>query len=113
MPIAGSLGRAAGIDPGASAEIPVIAHPAAIALAMLLTRIAQICHDARDPSFTCSSRPANAARRASTNCGSKPSGVLTFQKLKMDVFDAQLALQSAGAIWGRGTGAAGRRGGAH
>jgi aspartate-semialdehyde dehydrogenase len=85
--------RAPSAEPaGLSAEsrIQVIAHPAAIAIAMLLSRIA-----ARTPirrSIIHVFEPASErGQRGLDELQQQTVAVLSFQKLKTDVFDAQLA----------------------
>jgi aspartate-semialdehyde dehydrogenase len=69
--------------------IPVIAHPAAIACAMLLTSLAKIGPVRR--SIIHVFEPASErGKKGLDELRQQTVGVLTFQKLKMDVFDAQL-----------------------
>jgi aspartate-semialdehyde dehydrogenase len=69
--------------------IPVIAHPAAIACAMLLTSLAKIAPLRR--SIIHVFEPASErGKKGLDELRQQTVGVLTFQKLKMDVFDAQL-----------------------
>ena len=69
--------------------IPVIAHPAAIACAMLLTSLSRIAAVRR--SIIHVFEPASErGKKGLDELRQQTVGVLTFQKLKMDVFDAQL-----------------------
>jgi len=69
--------------------IPVIAHPAAIACAMLLTSLAKIGPVRR--SIIHVFEPASErGKKGLDELRQQTVGVLTFQKLKTDVFDAQL-----------------------
>jgi aspartate-semialdehyde dehydrogenase len=69
--------------------IPVIAHPAAIACAMLLTSLSKIGPVRR--SIIHVFEPASErGKKGLDELRQQTVGVLTFQKLKMDVFDAQL-----------------------
>jgi aspartate-semialdehyde dehydrogenase len=69
--------------------IPVIAHPASIACAMLLTSLAKIGPVRR--SIIHVFEPASErGKKGLDELRQQTVGVLTFQKLKMDVFDAQL-----------------------
>jgi len=69
--------------------IPVIAHPAAIACAMLLSSLAKIAPVRR--SIIHVFEPASErGKKGLDELRQQTVGVLTFQKLKMDVFDAQL-----------------------
>jgi aspartate-semialdehyde dehydrogenase len=69
--------------------IPVIAHPAAIACAMLLTSLAKIGPIRR--SIVHVFEPASErGKKGLDELRQQTVGVLTFQKLKTDVFDAQL-----------------------
>ena len=70
--------------------IQVIAHPAAIALAMFLGRVSQAAPIRR--SVVHVFEPASErGQRGLDELQQQTVGVLSFQKLKMDVFDTQLA----------------------
>jgi aspartate-semialdehyde dehydrogenase len=70
--------------------IQVIAHPAAIALAMLLGRVSKVAHIRR--SVVHVFEPASErGQRGLDELQQQTVGVLSFQKLKTDVFDTQLA----------------------
>ncbi len=77
--------------PSRGRSIQVIAHPAAIALRCCCRASRSIAAIRNDRSCTSSSRPASAASGASTNLQQQTVAVLSFQKLKTDVFDTQLA----------------------
>ncbi len=92
--------------------IPVIAHPAAIACAMLLTSLSKIAPVRR--SIIHVFEPASErGKKGLDELRQQTVGVLTFQKLKMDVFDAQLGFNLLGALWRGSAGAARRRGRTH
>ena len=74
-----------------SQPIQVIAHPAAIALAMLLVAAGPDRATIRRSIIHVFEPASERGQRAWTNCSSRPSACLSFQKLKTDVFDAQLA----------------------
>jgi aspartate-semialdehyde dehydrogenase len=84
--------RAPSAEPSAhpiSARIQVIAHPAAIALAMLLTKLAQAKPLRR--SVVHVFEPASErGQRGLDELQQQTVAVLSFKKLKTDVFDAQL-----------------------
>jgi aspartate-semialdehyde dehydrogenase len=84
--------RAPSAEPSAhpiSARIQVIAHPAAIALAMLLTKLAQTKPLRR--SVVHVFEPASErGQRGLDELQQQTVAVLSFKKLKTDVFDAQL-----------------------
>ena len=84
--------RAPSAEPSAnsvSAPIQVIAHPAAIALAMLLTKLAQAIPLRR--SVVHIFEPASErGQRGLDELQQQTVAVLSFKKLKTDVFDAQL-----------------------
>ena len=77
--------------PGASdSPIQVIAHPAAIALAMFLGRVSRAARIRR--SVVHVFEPASErGQRGLDELQQQTVGVLSFQKLKTDVFDTQLA----------------------
>jgi aspartate-semialdehyde dehydrogenase len=88
--------RAPSADPalwrpeGIASPIQVIAHPAAIALAMLLGRVSQAAPIRRSVIHVF--EPASErGQRGLDELQQQTIGVLSFQKLKMDVFDTQLA----------------------
>jgi aspartate-semialdehyde dehydrogenase len=75
--------------PPVSAPVQVIAHPASIALAMLLTRLAQASPLRR--SVVHIFEPASErGQRGLDELQQQTVAVLSFKKLKTDVFDAQL-----------------------
>ena len=77
--------------------IPVIAHPAAIACAMLLAELARLGNVRR--SIIHVFEPASErGKKGLDELRQQTVGVLTFQKLKMDVRRAA-RLQPAGALW--------------
>ena len=86
--------RAPCAEPGSgpaspSPKIHVIAHPAAIALAMLLTRLAAQAGIRRSVAHVF--EPASErGQRGLDELQQQTVAVLSFQKLKTDVFDAQL-----------------------
>jgi aspartate-semialdehyde dehydrogenase len=83
-PAAGSIGT------GSPAAIQVIAHPAAIALAMFLSRVATISAIRR--SVVHVFEPASErGRKGLDELQQQVVGVLSFKKLKTEVFDTQLA----------------------
>jgi aspartate-semialdehyde dehydrogenase len=74
----------------APSAIQVIAHPAAIALAMFLGRLSQSTHIRRSVAHVF--EPASErGQRGLEELRQQTVGVLSFQKLKTDVFDTQLA----------------------
>jgi len=74
----------------ASSPIQVVAHPAAIALAMLLGRLSKAARIRR--SVVHVFEPASErGQRGLEELRQQTVGVLAFQKLKTDVFDTQLA----------------------
>jgi aspartate-semialdehyde dehydrogenase len=74
---------------GARSEIQVIAHPAAIALTMLLTRVAEFSSIRR--SVIHIFEPASErGHRGLEELQQQTVAILAFKKLKTDVFDAQL-----------------------
>ncbi len=85
--------RAPSAEPAPSksdAPIQVIAHPAAIALAMLLGRVSKVARIRR--SVVHVFEPASErGQRGLDELQQQTVGVLSFQKLKMDVFDTQIA----------------------
>lgn len=85
--------RAPSADPAprkSGAPIQVIAHPAAIALAMFLGRVSQAAPIRR--SVVHVFEPASErGQRGLDELQQQTVGVLSFQKLKTDVFDTQLA----------------------
>ncbi len=86
--------RAPSAEPAAlepdSGPIQVIAHPAAIALALLLSRIAQAGAIRRSVAHVF--EPASElGQRGLDELHQQTVAVLGFQKLKMDIFDTQLA----------------------
>ncbi len=88
--------RAPSADPalwrpeGIASPIQVIAHPAAIALAMFLGRVSQAAPIRR--SVVHVFEPASErGQRGLDELQQQTVGVLSFQKLKTDVFDTQLA----------------------
>jgi aspartate-semialdehyde dehydrogenase len=84
-PSADSAPHAAGASP-----IQVIAHPAAIALAMFLGRLSKAAAIRRSVIHVF--EPASErGQRGLDELQQQTVGVLSFQKLKMDVFDTQLA----------------------
>ncbi len=79
-----------GPHPAAAAPIQVIAHPAAIAVAMLLGRLSKTAAIRRAVVHVF--EPASErGQRGLDELQQQTVGVLSFQKLKMDVFDTQLA----------------------
>jgi aspartate-semialdehyde dehydrogenase len=79
-----------GAHPAALSPIQVIAHPAAIALAMLLGRLSRKVAIRR--SVVHVFEPASErGQRGLDELQQQTVGVLSFQKLKTDVFDTQLA----------------------
>jgi len=76
--------------PATDSPIQVIAHPAAIALAMFLGRVSQAAPIRRSVIHVF--EPASErGQRGLDELQQQTVGVLSFQKLKMDVFDTQLA----------------------
>lgn len=76
--------------PPASSPIQVVAHPAAIALAMFLGRLSKAVRIRR--SVVHVFEPASErGQRGLEELRQQTVGVLAFQKLKTDVFDTQLA----------------------
>jgi aspartate-semialdehyde dehydrogenase len=76
--------------PSATAQIQVIAHPASIAITMLLTALARIAPLRR--SIVHVFEPASErGQRGLDELQQQTVAVLSFQKLKRDIFDAQLA----------------------
>lgn len=69
--------------------IPVIAHPAAIACAMLLTSLSKIA-PVRESIIHAFEPASERGKKGLDELRQQTVGVLSFQKLKMDVFDAQL-----------------------
>jgi aspartate-semialdehyde dehydrogenase len=76
--------------PIAAAEIQVIAHPAAIALTMLLSRVAQFAK-IRETIVHVFEPASERGQRGLDELQQQTVSVLSFQKLKTDVFDTQLA----------------------
>jgi aspartate-semialdehyde dehydrogenase len=79
-------------EPNAAKDAPiqVIAHPAAIALAMFLGRVSKAAHIRRSVIHVF--EPASErGQRGLDELQQQTVGVLSFQKLKTDVFDTQLA----------------------
>jgi len=86
-PRAEPLRTTARLGPG---EIQVIAHPAAIAITMILSRLASIAGIRR--SIIHIFEPASErGQKGLDELQQQTVAVLSFQKLKTDVFDAQLA----------------------
>lgn len=84
--------EAAPVEHASSATSPiyVIAHPAAIALALLLARISQAGTIRRSVAHIF--EPASErGQRGLDELHQQTVGVLSFQKLKMDIFDTQVA----------------------
>jgi aspartate-semialdehyde dehydrogenase len=78
------------VEQHSDAPIQVIAHPAAIALAMFLGRLSKTVKIRR--SVVHVFEPASErGQRGLDELQQQTVGVLSFQKLKMDVFDTQLA----------------------
>jgi len=69
--------------------IPVIAHPAAIACAMLLAGLSRVT-GVRKSIFHVFEPASERGKKGLDELRQQTVGVLSFQKLKMDVFDAQL-----------------------
>jgi len=82
-------GSLPGNSPAASA-IQVIAHPAAIVLAKFLSTVAR-CSPIRSSQAHIFEPASERGRRGIEELQQQTVGVLSFQKLKTDVFDAQLA----------------------
>jgi aspartate-semialdehyde dehydrogenase len=78
------------VSPATDGSIHVIAHPAAIALTMLLARVAK--HAAIRKTTVHIFEPASErGQRGIDELQQQTVAVLSFQKLKTDVFDTQLA----------------------
>jgi len=88
MPPARSLGRGSCAGPSAQGDIQVIAHPAAIAITALLAALSRE-GTLRRSLIMYLIRPASGASRRRWSSAAE-RGVLSFKKLKTDVFDAQL-----------------------
>ena len=69
--------------------IPVIAHPAAVACAMLLAALSRIA-EVRKSIIHVFEPASERGKKGLDELRQQTVGVLSFQKLKMDVFDAQL-----------------------
>jgi aspartate-semialdehyde dehydrogenase len=69
--------------------IPVIAHPAAVACAMLLAGLSRIAR-VRKSIIHVFEPASERGKKGLDELRQQTVGVLSFQKLKMDVFDAQL-----------------------
>ena len=69
--------------------IPVIAHPAAVACAMLLAALSRIA-GVRKSIIHVFEPASERGKKGLDELRQQTVGVLSFQKLKMDVFDAQL-----------------------
>ena len=69
--------------------IPVIAHPAAVACAMLLAGLSRIA-EVRKSIIHVFEPASERGKKGLDELRQQTVGVLSFQKLKMDVFDAQL-----------------------
>ena len=88
------------------AAIQVIAHPAAIALAMLLTTLAKRATIRK--SIVHIFEPASErGKKGLDELRQQTVAVLSFHKLKTDVFDAQLSFNHVGALRRRGHGTSG------
>ena len=68
----------------------MISHPSAIACAMLLAGLAKIGNDAQVHHSRVRARQRARQEGTGRVARQQTVGVLSFQKLKMDVFDAQL-----------------------
>jgi len=85
--------RAPAVETGAETNrdaIQVVAHPAAIAIAMFLTRVAE-CAPVRRSVIHVFEPASERGQKGLDELQQQNVAVLSFQKLKTDVFDTQLA----------------------
>jgi aspartate-semialdehyde dehydrogenase len=76
--------------PGTASSIHVIAHPAAIALTMFLSRLARTGTNIRRAVVHIFEPASERGQRGLDELQQQTVGVLNFQKLRQDVFDAQV-----------------------
>lgn len=72
-------------------SVVVAAHPAAVVLALLITRVARAAPLARPPAVTVLGPASEHGRRGMDELHQQTLNLLSFQQMPTDVFDAQVA----------------------